>query len=536
MKTNCTLLFIVSSFALNVMAADLILLGQPGDFALDRVTASDAKVSLGKLDGQPAWRVDTGPAQPWPGVTLKAPAGHWDLSAFASVTLKVRNAGASAVTVHCRVDNPGADGTDHCVAASLELASGKTATLTVPLTRTSPDKLGGKLFGMRGYPVKTGGPGTVDPREITQLVVYVAKPKTNHTFDIGDIRATGRYMAPTASTRDAEPFFPFIDTFGQYRHKDWLGKVKSTADLVSRREEETRELAREIGPEGWDKYGGCSAGPQLKATGFFRTEKLKDKWWLVDPEGHLFFSHGVDSVLKLQATPIDERENWFADFPGNQAEFAKFLWPEYALKGHYQGKTPQCFAFDGANLARKYGPDWKQVSAGLIHQRLRSWGINTIGNWSDEAVCRMDCTPYTDTINSGRTVMIEGSEGYWGKFPDVFDPGFAEAVGRSMAARKGRSAGDPWCIGYFSDNEMSWGDEVSLAVGVLKSPPSQAAKQQFVSDLKAKYGPDTSEAGQHAETGIASLNRAWGTAYASWDDLSGAGQAEGAGRPHRFLH
>ena len=82
---------------------------------------------------------------------------------------------------------------------------------------------------------------------------------------------------------------------------------------------------------------------------------------------------------------------------------------------------------------------------------------------------RLRLTPYTDTIGSGRAKLIEGSEGYWGKFPDVFDPSFADGLRRSMEGKRGKSAGDPWCIGYFSDNEMSWGDDVSLALAALKS-------------------------------------------------------------------
>ena len=38
------------------------------------------------------------------------------------------------------------------------------------------------------------------------------------------------------------------------------------------------------------------SGPKLRATGFFRAEKVGGKWWLVDPEGHLFFSLGVTCV------------------------------------------------------------------------------------------------------------------------------------------------------------------------------------------------------------------------------------------------
>jgi hypothetical protein len=116
-------------------------------------------------------------------------------------------------------------------------------------------------------------------------------------------------------------------------------------------------------------------------------------------------------------------------------------------------------------------------------------------------------TPYTDTIGSRGVKPIEGSEGYWGKFPDVFDPSFAESVRKQMAGKAGHSAGDSWCLGYFSDNEMSWGDDTSLALAALKSPPEQPAKKVFLADLQAKYGE------------IAKLNAVWGTQHASWEAL-----------------
>jgi hypothetical protein len=381
------------------------------------------------------------------------------------------------------------------------------------LNRTGEDKLGGKLFGMRGYPAALGSAAAIDPANVTQILVFLNKPDTDHQFELRDVRASGSYSPPTASLTDATPFFPFIDTFGQYRHKGWPGKTTSLADLAVKREQEARDLAENPGPSGWDKYGGWAAGRSLKATGFFRTQKVGNKWWLVDPDGHLFFSQGLDCVRMLDTTPIDERQEWFEAFPGPEPQFSEFLSHGYALKGHYERRQPQCFCFAGANLARKYGADWRKSSAETIHKRLRSWGLNTIGNWSDESVWFMRRTAYTDSIGSGRAAEIQGSEGYWGKFPDVFDPQFAEAVRRGMETRKGKSAGDPWCIGYFSDNEMSWGDEVSLAVAALQSPQSQAAKQAFVVDLKAKYGA------------IARLNEAWGASHASWDALLESRQA-----------
>ncbi len=470
---------------------------------LSNISAHDASFSKSP-DGI---LVTTGQKQTWPGVTLHAPSGQWDLKEFGKVAVALRNVDSNPVRILCRVDNAGADGTSHCVTDSLTLAPGQSGTLQVTLKRDSDDKLGGKLFGMRGYPHRADGPGTVDPEKITQILLFVTKPETSHSFELKAIRAEGGPVAVTAHVTDAEPFFPFIDSFGQYKHRDWPGKIHSTNELAAVRDAEAKNLFAYPGPSAWDKYGGWEKGPSLTATGFFRTEKVRDKWWLVDPEGRLFWSHGIDCVRSFDATPVEEREGWFDHFPGDHPDFRGFFSTGYALKGHYAGRSVKSFSFAGANLQRKYGPDWKEIYPTLIHQRLRSWGVNTIANWSDESTRLLRRTPYTDALASRGAKEIEGSEGYWGKFPDPFDPGFAAGLRRSMASKNGRSADDPWCIGYFSDNEMSWGDEFSLALAVLQSPPEQAAKRQFVAELKEKFGD------------IAKLNGAWATGYDSWDAL-----------------
>lgn len=504
--------FLVLS-ATAVVAADQVLFDFTAGASNAKAVTTDARLLAPEPGRRHGLRVATGHSQPWPGVSLPAPEGYWDLSPYGQVALKLKNAGTNAVTVFCRVDNPGADGTRNCVTRSTELSPGQSRTLEVPMPRTHDDKLEGRLFGMRGYPVAWGGPGTVDTRNVTQLLVFVSRPREDHLFEIETILATGTWVRPTAWTSDADPFFPFIDAFGQYRHKDWPGKVHSETDLRQRVAREKAELVSHPGPQGWDKYGGAAAGPQLKATGFFRTEKVKGKWWLVDPEGRLFFSHGVDCVRSFDATPVDGRGGWLADFPGDQPEFAEFLSQGYALKGHYEGKTPKTFSFVGSNLRRKYGAEWRETYPRLVHQRLRSWGLNTIANWSDLRTAELRLTPYTDAVSSGGAKRIEGSEGYWGKFPDVFDRSFAEGVRKGMENKRNRSAGDPWCLGYFSDNEMSWGDELSLAIAALQSPPDQAAKLELVKDLKEK----------HKE--IPALNAAWGAHYESWEALLSSREA-----------
>jgi hypothetical protein len=485
----------------------LPLFGAPGNISLSSVSTTDASVSFAGSGERATLRVATGHKADWPGITLPAPTGHWDLSAYGEIVLSVRNTGSNAVTVNCRADNPGADGQDHCANGEVTLAAGQEGKLYVELKRNSNDKLGGKLFGLKGYPAMRGGPYTIDPANVTQLLVFVAKPSEDHLFEAGEFLADGHYTPPTAFTTDARPYFPFIDTFGQYSHKDWPGKTESLDDLAVKRAAETAELAAAPGPRDWDKFGGWLTGPQLQAAGFFRTEKTKGKWWLVDPEGHLFFSHGMDCISFDGETPIEGRETWFQDFPGQRPEFEQFLTHGRALMGHYEGRSPECFSFVEANLARKYGPEWRTISARVAQERLRSWGLNTIGNWSDHAVCAMRLTPYTDSIGSGGARMIEGSKGYWGQFPDVFDPSFARGLQRSMQRAQERSAGDPWCIGYFSDNEMSWGDDISIALAALKSGSNQPAKKIFMADLQAKYGE------------IAQLNAAWGTNFDSWDAL-----------------
>jgi len=480
-----------------------------GGFAFDKVEARDVKVSESKRDGNSWLRVDVGHAQQWPGITLPAPEGHWDLSKFTQVQLDVRNMGDAEATLCCRVDNPGADGVRNCNTDRVTLKAGEAGTLTVTINRKPAIDPDIKLFAMRGYPEPYGGNAqrAIDPANVTQVLVFVPQPQADSAFEIDNLRATGEYHEPPLATMTAAQFFPFIDTFGQYIHKDWPGKTHSLEELKERTVDETVDLTAHASPEGWDEYGGWEASPTLDATGFFRAAKHEGKWWLVDPKGKLFWSHGIDCVNAWDNTPVTDREKWFADYPGSQPEFAEFLSTAgRVLHGDYAGRQPQCFDFAAANLKRKYGDDWKTAHADLAHRRLRSWGLNTIANWSDASIYLMHRTPYCVAIHFGGK-PLQGSEGYWGQFRDVFDPSFEEALRQAMAGQVGKSAGDPWCIGYFVDNELSWGSDTSLAIATLVSPPDQIAKQVFVDDLKAKY-----------ET-IDKLNAAWGTQYASWDAL-----------------
>lgn len=473
-----------------------------------KVEARDVRVSLVPRDAGQALQLVSGQAQDWPGITLPAPGGTWDLTAFAAVQVEVRNTGAHRVTVCCRVDNPGGDGAKNCLTRSIELDPGKEGVLAVPLLR-APPATAPQLFGMRGFPegLAPGGQG-LDVAKIIQLIVFVPKPKEEHRFEIGPVRAVGAYQPPAFAAMTAAELFPMIDEFGQFIHKEWPGKVRSEADLAAALTAEDADLAAHPEPPQRNGYGGWLGGPVLPATGFFRTEKVEGRWWLVDPDGRLFWSHGADCVHGHNAvTPITDRTHWFRGLPAAEAPLARFYGKgNWAPHNYYEGREYQTFDFSAANLARKYGSDYEPAFAERTHRRLRSWGMNTIGNWSRREIYLMRRTPYVCTLHTGGR-KIEGSQGYWGKFADVFDAGFAGSLRRNLDAEKGRSAGDPWCLGYFVDNELSWGDDTSLAVAALCSPPDQPAKLAILADLKAKY------------TSIEALNQAWGTVHVSWDAL-----------------
>ena len=94
---------------------------------------------------------------------------------------------------------------------------------------------------------------------------------------------------------------------------------------------------------------------------------------------------------------------------------------------------------------------------------------------------------------------------------DPFAPKFAESAKKSAAAEAKRSGDDPWCVGWFVDNELSWGsDDREVGRAILRSPATQPAKVAARDLLAAKYG--TAEA----------LDAAWGTRYGSWEGFLAA--------------
>lgn len=296
----------------------------------------------------------------------------------------------------------------------------------------------------------------------------------------------------------------FVDRFGQFTGADWPGKVHEVSEFAARREDERKDREQHPRMPGLSKWGGWADGPRLEATGHFRTAKHEGKWWLVDPGGQLFWSSGIDCVrLASRPSQVGGRKQLFSWLPEKDDPLARF----FSDKG-------RLYDFFQANLCRKYGEDFAEVYYHTVAARLQSWGVNTLGNWSDyPEMARLEKLAYTvalryqaerfvarDFIKAGK------SKKKW--FPDPFHPGFVPSLTAGMNEQLGECRGDPWLLGVFIDNELDWGHgSARISATVLGNPAEMPVKQAVLAHLRERF------------EGIEALNRELGTGFAGWSDL-----------------
>jgi hypothetical protein len=254
---------------------------------------------------------------------------------------------------------------------------------------------------------------------------------------------------------------PLIDEFGQWIGEDWPGKAKSVDQLKRAWDAEEKAFT----PGGFDycKYGGFQ-NTKARATGFFRVEKIDGRWWFVDPDGHLFFSAGSDSIGPFSATPVLGREQIFAKLPAAELSPSR--------QGGRSGAS-----FYTWNLERRFGREWIDRWVDLTLRRMTAWGFNTVGNWSDVRLGNAHRMPYVVTT---RGWGIEtGPMGV----ADVYAADYAERVDRAAAQQCDSRKDDPFLLGYFLGNEPPWpGQEAAAVDAILAGPASatQAALKTFL--------------------------------------------------------
>ncbi len=428
------------------------------------------------------------------GLTLTPPKGQefWDLSSWKYLVLDVENLSTDTqMRLLMQMNSGGPDRkTRREVNIGIALNPGEKRTWRLLIPHE----------WYYGAPEGVPGVRNIDSAKIQKIDFIVQWPFEHSQKDLVNCRIsnvrTQEKIDPSSGPRTSkEQYAPFMDEYGQFMHDEWPTKIHSSADLRKQYMSEKAELDKATRPDEWDKFGGWKNGPQLKATGSFRTEKYQGKWYLVDPEGKLFFSNGIDVISKYNdpLKVLPGKENWFKTLP----EGAKIYQPtELALRQKYGTEN--------------YFPEYIRN----VSKRMDAWGINTLGDWSSLDLMDLGRTPYTLQLTDYDWKMPRIANSKI-RFYDVFDQRYIDRMKSLMkiAAEKDplvtKSLTDPMCIGYWIDNELNFGNRGKLVYTdeVLKSPAKQAAKIELVNDLKAKYG------------GIEKLNDAWKTQHADWDAL-----------------
>lgn len=298
-----------------------------------------------------------------------------------------------------------------------------------------------------------------------------------------------------------------VDVFGQWTLDNWSGAVHSKADLLNQAATESAQLASEpvLGA-----LQGTTQVPKMDATGKWHFGKSSNgNWFFVHPNGNPFWSLGLNAVYSEDATTLDNRAGLFQSLPTDNPQWGSI----FRLLQANDGSWVNTVDFHQANLQTKYGATWRTDFQNLSLNRLPKWGFNTLGAWSDPAMCRGQ-VPFTVLLQTqGFTTRLAVPFCPWGSLPDPYDAAFVPWMLTAFGPRLQAFNGQPNFIGVCVDNEPSWcfrgtsSQYFQVPIAVLNASPTQPAKIAFMSTLAAKYGS------------IAGLNTAWGTSFASWDAL-----------------
>lgn len=292
-------------------------------------------------------------------------------------------------------------------------------------------------------------------------------------------------ITPVTVTADAPPKLDslvlpkgeLLDALGQSTLHAWPAKSCSPEAVTARLHAQLDAAPQHRLPEGYSRWGGW-LGKQVKATGYFHTHFDGERWWLVDPEGYVFWSSGLDCVrfgIESAYEGLEDALTWLPDPNG-----------EYA-QAHYKRGEMRAFDYLKANFIRAFGPEvasnrWAEITL----SQLRRFGFNTVANWSDWEIARGD-VPYVRPLDARSLHRIPN---VYRDFPDVFHPDFDEAAAE-FAVQLRDTADDPAFIGYFLMNEPTWGfAQETPAAGMLFNTPKCYTRLALSKFLRGRYGDE----------------------------------------------
>ena len=221
-----------------------------------------------------------------------------------------------------------------------------------------------------------------------------------------------------------------------------------------------------------DRYGGF-LDVKGKQTGFFHTERINDRWWLVTPDGHGFFGIGISHPV----TSMSEAAITFA-----------------------YGGSQEAWMRDGIRKMRALG--FNCVWSGPYSlERIPSGNIDT--DLADR-IYRNSRIPYAIHVPMIKH-QVEFKPGE--KRPDVFSARYQRFVCEEVAQRVAPHQDNPWVLGYYYGYGSFMREDLWINQ-TLSYTPGSPGRERLFDVLEQRYRGD-----------IAQLNTVYGTGFVSFQDL-----------------
>lgn len=269
-----------------------------------------------------------------------------------------------------------------------------------------------------------------------------------------------------------------LDDLGQDARREWPGKTTSFSEFEQRvLEQHTQSEQSPRLVKNYSQWGGYKERT-VETSGYFNTHHDGTRWWLVDPDGHPFWSAGLDCVSPATTSATyNGLDNGLPWTPALESE-------EYDSVMKTYRDDLKMIDYLVAGLIKVFGfshwyEAWTQIFIYLFHDI----GFNSVGNWSDIALAQEKKLPYVTglLLDFERTALI------FRDFPDVYSDTFPQdliEIAQGLVPLKHDTA----LIGYFLGNEPEWGfSDVTPAAGMLINTETCQTRVEFKNYLINTY-------------------------------------------------
>ena len=412
-------------------------------------------------------------------ISLSPKAGDkWDISGYKLAGIPIQNWEQGVTTIEGRLNNGNLTSWSHHAVGFAVAPSWEKTTLGFPFPMIEDRYLGSDLF--KDQLAKPNGHRVHWRRFFPENILEIILDLTSSSGKINVLIG-----APVLAWQNNKEInkqletLPYLDELGQVSAIHWPGKANNLEEARNTMQSEFKQAKKEAKDKRLSKFGGWIDGPKMIATGRFRTQKVNEKWWLIDPDGYLFFSVGpclTGNRAETLAIPKRTNTRFFNYIPGEK-DYLKWT-------GLRKSGGRRYVNFPALNYKRYFGEKWEETVNQGTHDRLRAWGLNTLACWSDEKLQKDRKTPYT-LISS----IWWQSSGHR-KFPSPFRADFQSDLEKNLR-KLSWAKNDPFCLGIFMGNELEWPDRIGETI--QKLPEDHPTKIWAVNELK-KRGKNNSPA------------------------------------------